>query len=231
MKHWRVAISCVLCLTLVEAAHAQRAPMEFWLPLTGEYHICLQDSGFVLAKASRWSCIEILLEGVEAYAVRDAYIVGKSSAGYFVLDTNGPLSEPLTFASREAWGDFLARAGLPRTVALKSPEETAATMPAVVLRPWNYVVMGNALGLPDQLWAFLVVLLGALLSFAWGISIRRWVVAYGVYLGLVVYWLAIQGIALGADHATILAAVYLPAAYVLLGACGRRLAARRTKGS
>jgi hypothetical protein len=174
---------------------------------------------------------QMLVPRVELIAAHDRVIFGKSADGFFILDARQTDQQPQTFRTRGEWQARLRDLGVENSDAVKVPDALAAGVPAQVLRPWNYRVMGNRFGILDDVWSLIVQLLGFLVAFVLGVVWRpgKSPMLAAAALGLMVNIVA-QILIAGGGPGAFVGFVAFPLLCMLAAAIGKGLRAITTGG-
>lgn len=164
-----------------ETTPADLAIDGYRLPLVGHYAILREAESFVrtysrhryeLVESTGESSSSGILPGIQEVAVAGTFIIGKTDKAYFLLNAQVPYSKPQIFSSPEEWQAALAAVGIPADIQLRNPDTMAARLPDRILRPWKYRMMKGLLGYPDDIWSFIVQLVGFAIAFLVGL-LRR----------------------------------------------------------
>lgn len=201
---------------------------DYQLPLLGRYAIHYDSMWKTAQQAGPYRLINDLdLSGrtivpdVKKIAVCGQVIAGEESTGYFLLNPDAS-NKPEYFQTMQQLQSALAALGITENIQLTEPDILAAKVPNQILRPWEYRMMRNLLGLSDGIWSVIVQLTGLCIAFLVGITSRNRGIRSGplIGLGIVVNIVAMIVIGRGGGGALV-GFLFFPLIYCIAAAIGK----------
>ncbi len=183
-------LGAVLVILLAAVLFVIRKPFAedqspYCLPVLADYEVCwsganaVSDKGqFALVQRSGLFGHRSVLAPICSYALSGRYIVGTTPSEYYLVDTEE--GRVTVTSNRQEWEDVLAKNEVPTSVSFRDPHRVAASMPAEVLRPREFIVMRGRLGLTDRQWDVIVQMAGVAASAFLGLCWARIVVGVSV---------------------------------------------------
>lgn len=219
----------IVSLLLPHPAIAGEPSDPYLLPLIPPYVVSKLSPTKVrlIARSSEASSYggQILVEDVREVGTAKSFIVGRTATSFFLLDTAAGEPKPQLFRSEAEWSVALKALHLGDPVTLSDPDTLVAHMPDPIVRPWNYDVMKNSLGLSDSAWSLLTQATGLVVAFAWGLLRRpgrTGLMAQAVVIGWVTAFVALMLLA-GEGPGLAIGLIVFPVLSAIAIASGRGL--------